>query len=246
MLRDDIGIGIGDIKNINPDAWKGMVRVPVNISLLNLSLLLAFPLYWNVDSGCCWFVVQNRIIPPQNGILLEKLSSWTEESFFPCKMTWFALWRWSSAETVGYSVCASVHLYLSSTVHETTPEGILSSCGCSLTLTLTTSIGIWHAAGATKSWSSVASLSCSGRISLCIRPNYGSVGRATRIIHFTLLVFSTVPITRIRQETISLAIRTHSFWMQIEDRLTFRDISIVAIRAKRVNLLHRQCTKPTH
>ena len=37
-------------------------------------------------------------------------------------------------------------------VQDTTPEGILSSCGCFLTLTLTTSIGIWHSAGATKSW----------------------------------------------------------------------------------------------
>jgi hypothetical protein len=41
----------------------------------------------------------------------------------------------------------------------TTEAGVLFKCWCSLTLTLTTSIGIWHSAGATTSWSSVVSLS---------------------------------------------------------------------------------------
>ena len=41
-------------------------------------------------------------------------------------------------------------LCLSSTVQDTTAGGVLSSCGCSLTLTLTTSMGIWDGAGATK------------------------------------------------------------------------------------------------
>ena len=36
-------------------------------------------------------------------------------------------------------------------VQDTTPEGALSSCGCSLALTPTTSIDILHGAGATKS-----------------------------------------------------------------------------------------------
>ena len=96
-------------------------------------------------------------------------------------------------------------------VQDTTPCGVLSLCRCSLTLTLTISIGICYNAGATKSWSSVVSLSCSCRISLCIRSNYDSGGWATRIIHFSLLVFSAVSISMIRQETISLAIRNHSF-----------------------------------
>ena len=74
----------------------------------------------------------------------------------------------------------------------TIPEGVFSSCGCSLTLTLTTSRGIWHGAGATKSWSSNLSLSCSWRISVRIRSNHDSGGWATRVIPFSLLVFSSV------------------------------------------------------
>ena len=99
-------------------------------------------------------------------------------------------------------------------------------------------IGIWHGAGATKSRSSVVSLFCSWRMSLCIRSNYDSGSWTTRIIHFSLLVFSTV--------SISLAIRNHSFRLQIQGRFRFRDISTVAIRADRVNLLHRLYTESTH
>ena len=47
----------------------------MNVSSLNLSLFLAFPLYSNVDSDRCWFVAQNWIITPQNGHLLQDLSS---------------------------------------------------------------------------------------------------------------------------------------------------------------------------
>ena len=98
--------------------------------------------------------------------------------------------------------------------------------------------GIWHSAGATRSWCSLVSFSCSWRISLCIRLNYDSGGWATRIIHFNLLVFSTV--------SISLAIRNHLFRLEIEGTLTFRDISSVVIRRKCMHLLHRLCTKFTH
>ena len=85
----------------------------------------------------------------------------------PLDFTWFycALWsafgllRISSFTLSLYSVCPRHHSLWHS----------LSSYGCSLTLTLTTSIGIWHAAGVTKSWSSVVSLSCSCRISLICR-----------------------------------------------------------------------------
>ena len=126
---------------------------------------------------------------------------------------------------------------LPAAVQNTTPEGVLSLCGCSLAVTLTTSIGIWHGAGATKSWSSVVSLSCSWRISLCIRSHYDSGGWATRIIHFSLWLFRTVSITLTRQETFSPAKRNYSFRLQMEGRLTFRDISPVVIRAKRLNLL---------
>ena len=108
------------------------------------------------------------------------------------------------------------------------------------------SIDIWHDAGATKFWSSVVSVFCSCLISVCIWSNYDCDGWASRIIHLRLLVFSTVLTTLIWQETISLAVRNHSFWLQIEGRLTFRDISTVVIRTQRVNLLHRLFTKCTH
>ena len=93
---------------------------------------------------------------------------------------------------------------------------------------------------------SCPSLFCFWRISLCIRSNFDSDGWATRIIHFRLFVFSTVSITLIRQEANSLAIRNYSSRHTVEGRLTFRDISSVVIRAKRVNLMHRLCTKFTH
>ena len=41
-------------------------------------------------------------------------------------------------------------------IQDITLEGFLSSCGCSLYLTLTTSIGIWHSAGVTKGVTSPA------------------------------------------------------------------------------------------
>ena len=72
-LRDDIRIGSGGTKQINPDAWNCMVRVPVNINSVNSSLFLPFLLFSNVGSGRCLFVVQNRIIPSQNGNLFGKL-----------------------------------------------------------------------------------------------------------------------------------------------------------------------------
>ena len=115
-------------------------------------------------------------------------------------------------------------------VQDTTPEGVLSSCGYSLTLTLTTSVGTWYgagvmkgvtshaahkgilrSAGATKSRSSVVLLSYSCRISLYIRSNCSSSGWATRVINFRFLVLSSLFITRIRQETINLVIRSHPF-----------------------------------
>ena len=109
-----------------------------------------------VDFGCSQFVVQNWRIPPQNSNLLAELSSWIEERFFPSRMTWFALQWWSLAQTLGYIVRWSGHRCLSSTVQDTTREGVLSQCWCSLILTLTTSIGIWHGAGATKGVTSPA------------------------------------------------------------------------------------------
>ena len=45
---------------------------------------------------------------------------------------------------------------LSDPVQNTAPDGVLSSCCCSLTLTLTTSMGIWYDAGVTKGMTSLA------------------------------------------------------------------------------------------
>ena len=87
-LRDSSQIRIGGNKKTNPDERNGMLWLPVNVSSSNLSLFFAFPLHSNVESGRCWLVVQNWRIPRQNGNLLEELSSWIEESIFPCKMTW--------------------------------------------------------------------------------------------------------------------------------------------------------------
>ena len=56
-----------------------MLGLPVNVISLNLSLFLAFSLHSNVDSAPYCFVVQNWRIPPQNGNLVEELSSWVEE-----------------------------------------------------------------------------------------------------------------------------------------------------------------------
>ena len=104
---------------------KDLARVPVHVCLWNLSLFFGFPLVSNVDHGRCWCVVQNWSIIPQNGNLLEEWSSWIEESMSPRKMTWFAFLWWSFAQTLGYFVCWSGHLGLSSSVQDTTPKGVL-------------------------------------------------------------------------------------------------------------------------
>ena len=69
-------------------------------------------------------------------------------SFYVRFLTRFCHFRWTSYSSLHlclsswifhYACCISVHL----SVQDTTPEGVLSSCGCSPTLTLTTSIGTW-------------------------------------------------------------------------------------------------------
>ena len=227
---------------------------------LSVSLLLCA----NADSGCFWFVVQNWRIPPQNGNLLfrtEALHGIIILSL-PVEQIERSVLRICSQSKLiclfisplvplrpsvdlqppSNSFILSFPLTMPAAIQNTTLEGVSSKCWCSLTLTLATSIGIWHSAGvtkgvtspaahcgiwhgagATKSWSSVVSLFCSWRISLCIQSNYDSGGWATRVIHFSVLVFTTVFITLIRQETISLAIRNYSFWHPIEGRLTFRE-----------------------
>ena len=53
-----------------------------------------------------------------------------------------------------------IHSLSTRSVQDTTPEVILSSCGCSLTLTLTASMDIWYDAGAMNSWLRPPSMSC--------------------------------------------------------------------------------------
>ena len=74
------------------------------------------------------------------------------------------------------SFMLSLCLTIPADVQDTTLEGVLSLCWCSLTRTLTTSIDIWHNAGATKSWSSVVSLSCCWFVwVICLRLTKNSV-----------------------------------------------------------------------
>ena len=97
--------------------------------------------------------------------------------------------------------------------------------------------GLWDGAGATKSWFLVLQLFCSCRTSLCVRPDSDTCGWASRIIHFSLSVFSAMSISLIRQEIISLAIRNHLFRHAIEGKLKSSDISPVVKQAKSVNSL---------
>ena len=156
--RDDSETRMWDAKTSNLDEWKDvMIRnywsLLVQLSCFFVEFLwFAVNFLWDlsvslflcvkVDFGCSHFVVQNWRILPQNGNLVGKMSSWIEESFFPAQMTWIVVQWWSFAQTLGYSVFSSVHLCLSSSVQDTTAEGVLSLCWCSRTLTLTTSIGI--------------------------------------------------------------------------------------------------------
>ena len=54
---------------------------------------------------------------------------------------------------------------LSAAVQDTTPAAVLSWCWCSLTLAITTHMGLWDGAGATRSWFLVLQLSYFCRIS---------------------------------------------------------------------------------
>ena len=54
------------------------------------------------------------------------------------------------------SFILSFRLTMPAAVQNTTPEGVPCECWCSLTLTLTTSIGIWHSADVAKGVTSLA------------------------------------------------------------------------------------------
>ena len=99
-----------------------------------------------------------------------------DQSFFTNGTDWtlsshFSLWLLSSLSvylSLSYtgpsvdlrppsdSFILSFRLTMPAAVQDTTLEGVLSSCGCSFPLTLTTSMGIWHSAGVTKGVTSPA------------------------------------------------------------------------------------------
>ena len=114
------------------------------------------------EFGCCWFVVQNWMFPPQNGNPLfrfEELNSKINLSLRiePNERSVLIIYSDSGIvclfisslvplrPLVGLRPPSNVFIHSLSTrsVQNTTPEYVLRLCGCSLTLTLTTSIGIW-------------------------------------------------------------------------------------------------------
>ena len=137
-------------------------------------------LYVKVDSGCSRFLAQNWRIPLQNGNLFLRLKVLNSKINLSLPIELI-----ESSGLIIYSNSWIVCLFISrlgpsrplvglrppsnsfipphyhstslpAAVQNTTPEGVHSSCGCSLTLTLTTVIGIWHSAGATKGVTSPA------------------------------------------------------------------------------------------
>ena len=66
----------------------------------------------HLEAFCC-FVVPNWRIPPQNGNLFEEFQSWTEESFFPCWLTWWSTQFSAFATIRGHFVCSPLHPFLS-------------------------------------------------------------------------------------------------------------------------------------
>ena len=143
------------------------------IENLSISLFLC----GKVDFGCSSFVVQNWRIPPQNGNLLLRIEALhgiiilslrvelNERSVLIIHSDSWIFWLIisplvplrplvglrppsripSSVTPPHYACCISL-----CSVHDTTAEGVLSLCWCSLTLTLTPSMGIWHSAGVSK------------------------------------------------------------------------------------------------
>ena len=206
-------------------------------------------------------------------ISCSDLRSWTGKSFFPWQLNWssaqlslFTLtleyFPWSSLpwfHCAFWSAFGLLRKFLHSvtpphyacciplcSVQDTTPEGVLCSCGCSLTLALTTSTGVCHSAVATKSWFSVVSMSCSWQISLLVFDP--TIILAVELLESFLSAdqyWIQCPFLWFGKKPSVLVSGTISFWHPIEGRLTFRDRSSAVIRTQRVSLLHRRCTKFT-
>ena len=108
-LRDDSETGIGH-KQINPDDWKVRCGYPwmlFNWICLCSSLFLCSRTLTLVvvDS---WFKMESFL--HKMAISFEKFSSWREESFFLCRMTWFTTQFCSFAQTLCCVVCSSLSL----------------------------------------------------------------------------------------------------------------------------------------
>ena len=107
---------------------------------------------------------QIRRVEQQNQSVLANCSDCTLNSHYPLWLLdtlpvhlppWFhCALRSASFEKFLHSLTLPHYHYCISlcSAQNTTPEGILSLCWCSLILTLTTSMGIWYNAGATESW----------------------------------------------------------------------------------------------
>ena len=108
---------------ISNESWLHVAALPWSCNML--SVVLQFTQLTNTSTYLCaifrWsffcFFVQNWRIPPQNGNLLEELSSGTEESFFPCQLNWLNAQFPLFTLTLGEFACSSLpwfHCVLSS------------------------------------------------------------------------------------------------------------------------------------
>ena len=90
--------------------------------------------------------------------ILDKMvissEDWSESSFFQ----WFDRQFWPFAQTLCCLVCSSLHLCLSASPKHNNARHSLSLLVLTYSDTLTTSIGIWDDAGATRSWLHSATL----------------------------------------------------------------------------------------
>ena len=118
----------------------------------------------------------------------------------------------------GFPIHHFISAYLS--VQDTTPEDVLSSCGCSLTPTITTSIVIWHSAGSTKGETSPAAH----------RGIWQGAGATKSWLHSGTLKKSFALIKKVSRQP------KYSIWVIRE---TLRDDNRMRIRVKKILMSER-------
>ena len=132
MIRESLSVHsrtrIGETKQVQ--SWSVKVSGACTRACYFIASV-SFSRFFSVLERWFWSLLIRRRSKSDNSStkwpnLLEELSSWTEELFFSCKMTWCTLQWWSFAQTLGYFVCWSGHFCLSFTVRDTNPDGILS------------------------------------------------------------------------------------------------------------------------